>query len=144
LRAWLLLSYKIPPKPTAGRVYVWRKLKRLGAILLHDAVWVLPSSPRTLEQFQWLAAEIGELSGEALVWESHPMMAAQDETLVQQFVAQTDAAYQKILTALKRKGADLAALSRQYQQISTADYFQSELGVQVREALVAARGDAEA
>ena len=140
MNTWLLLSYKIPPKPTAGRVYVWRKLKRLGAILLHDAVWVLPSSPRTLEQFQWLAAEIGELGGEALVWESHPMMAAQDDALVQQFVAQTNAAYEKIRMALRRKGADPAALSRQYQQVRAADYFQSELGQQVREALMAARG----
>jgi hypothetical protein len=143
LHTWLLLSYKVPLQPTAGRVYVWRKLKRLGASLLHNAVWVLPSSPRTLEQFQWLAAEIGELGGEALVWDSRPMMAAQDEALVQQFVAQADAAYTKILTALKRKGADLAALSRQYQQVNAADYFQSELGAQVREALMAARGVGE-
>ena len=39
---WLLLIYKVPPNPTANRVYVWRKLKQLGALLLHDAVWVLP------------------------------------------------------------------------------------------------------
>src|SRR4051794_32701297 len=57
---WLLLLYKIPREPTVGRVSVWRKLKRLGAILLHDAVWVLPPSPRTKEEFQWLVAEIQE------------------------------------------------------------------------------------
>ena len=28
---WLLLVHKIPREPTAGRVYVWRKLKQLGA-----------------------------------------------------------------------------------------------------------------
>ena len=140
MRIWLLLSYKIAPKPTANRVYIWRKLKRLGALLLHDAVWVLPSSPRTQEQFQWLAAEIGELGGEALLWESRLTLAAQDEALAQQFAAQTDEAYQKILMTLKRKGADLAALSRQYQQVNTADHFQSALGQQVREALMAARG----
>ncbi len=51
-RAWVLLVYKIPREPTASRAQVWRKLKRLGALLLHDAVWVLPATPWTREQFQ--------------------------------------------------------------------------------------------
>jgi hypothetical protein len=38
VRNWILLVYKIPNEPSAGRVFVWRKLKKLGAILLHDAV----------------------------------------------------------------------------------------------------------
>ena len=54
---WLLLLYKVPPEPTAHRVSVWRKLKRLGAILLHDSVWVLPPSTRTIEELRWLAAD---------------------------------------------------------------------------------------
>jgi len=60
---WLLLHYKLPTKPSALRVYTWRKLKRLGAVLLHDAVWVLPDLPRTAEQVQWLTAEIEEMGG---------------------------------------------------------------------------------
>ena len=39
VHSWALLHYKIPPEPTARRVFVWRKLKRLGAILLHDAIF---------------------------------------------------------------------------------------------------------
>ncbi|HEV2458330.1 MAG TPA: Chromate resistance protein ChrB, partial [Ktedonobacterales bacterium] len=70
MHQWVLLVYKVPPEPSARRVYVWRKLKRLGAILLHDAVWVLPATPATREQFQWLATEIEELAGSALVWEA--------------------------------------------------------------------------
>ncbi|MEX2286596.1 MAG: hypothetical protein WD648_05865 [Planctomycetaceae bacterium] len=31
---WLLPVYKIPREPTAGRVFVWRKLKQLGAFTL--------------------------------------------------------------------------------------------------------------
>ncbi|MBI4631856.1 MAG: ChrB protein, partial [Chloroflexi bacterium] len=59
-QTWLLFHYKVPPHPTARRVYVWRKLQRLGALTLHDSVWVLPNTPRTREQFQWLATEIQE------------------------------------------------------------------------------------
>ena len=74
-KLWVLLVYKIPREPTASRAQVWRKLKRLGALLLHDAVWVLPATPWTREQFQWLAVEIGELGGEAHLWESHLLLA---------------------------------------------------------------------
>ena len=35
---WLLLAYKVPRDPSASRVRVWRKLKRLGAVALQDAL----------------------------------------------------------------------------------------------------------
>jgi ChrB-like protein len=140
---WVVLVYKIPREPAAGRVYVWRKLKRLGALLVHDAVWLLPDTPWTREQFQWLAVEIRELGGEALLWESRMVLPGQDELLIQQFVAEVDTSYQAILAALQQEDADLAALARQYQQVQTRDYFQSPLGQQVRTALLAARGGDE-
>lgn len=137
---WVLLHYKIPTEPTARRVYVWRKLKRLGALLLHDAVWVLPATPHTREQVQWLAAEIAEFGGDALRWEAQLPLAAQDEALVRQFMAQVDAAYAAILADLAREDADLAALSRRYQQVQAQDYFHSDLGEQVRQTITAAGG----
>lgn len=136
---WLLLLYKIPPKPTARRVYIWRKLKRLGAVLLHDAVWVLPDTPRTREQFQWLAAEIGELKGDALFWQAQ-LIQGEEETLVTQFSEQTDAVYRAILKSLSKTRPNLAALAQQYQQAQQTDYFNSTLNAQVRAALIAARG----
>ena len=141
---WVVLVYKIPREPAAGRVYVWRKLKRLGALLLHDAVWLLPETPWTREQFQWLAVEIRELGGEALVWESRMVLPGQDDALAQQFLAEVEHDYQAILTALQQADADLAALARQYQQVQARDYLQSPLGQEVRAALLQARGGDEA
>lgn len=143
-RTWLLLAYKVPRSPTAGRVYVWRKLKKLGAMALQDAVWVLPNTPQTLEQFRWLAAEVVELGGEASLWESRHLLDGKDEALVKQFEAQVQQPYKAILSSLKgrRKGRspDLSALSRQYQQALARDYFHCPLGVKVRDALIAAQG----
>jgi hypothetical protein len=138
--SWVLLVYKIPREPTSSRATIWRKLKRLGALLLHDAVWVLPATAWTREQFQWLAVEIGELEGEAYLWESHLLLNGQADALVQQFRARVDAVYQEILEELSREDADLVALSRKYQQVRAQDYFHSELGIQVRERLMSARG----
>ncbi len=138
--SWVLLVYKIPREPTSSRATVWRKLKRLGALLLHDAVWVLPATPWTREQFQWLAVEIGELEGEAYLWESHLLLNGQSDALTQQFQARVDATYQEILDEVEQDNADLVALSRKYQQVRAQDYFHSELGIHVRERLMSARG----
>jgi hypothetical protein len=101
---------------------------------------VLPATPWTREQFQWLAVEIGELEGEAYLWESHLLLNGQADALVQQFGARVDALYQEILEELSREDADLVALSRKYQQVRAQDYFHSELGIHVRERLMSARG----
>jgi hypothetical protein len=143
VRTWVLLHYKIQREPSSQRVFVWRKLKRLGAVLLHDAVWVLPATPRTREQFQWLAAEVIEGGGEALQWEGQLLMAGQEDWLVAQFLAQVDAVYAEILADLTREDADLAALARRYQQARAADYFDSALGQRVRAALLALEGGRE-
>jgi hypothetical protein len=137
---WLLLHYKIPTEPSASRVYVWRKLTRLGALLFQDAVWVLPDTPRNWEQYQWLAAEIGEMGGEATFWSAQPALEGQDESIIQQFTSHVDRAYQELLTALHQPDADLDFISRQYQWFKGRDYFKSEFGQQVRAALLAARG----
>ncbi|GLV54277.1 hypothetical protein KDH_11250 [Dictyobacter sp. S3.2.2.5] len=139
-RTWVLLVYKVPREPTSNRAYVWRKLKRLGALLVHDAVWVLPATPWTQEQLQWLAVEILELGGDAHVWVSHELLMGQEEALIQQFQQRVDTVYQEILDALRQEDADLIALSRKYQQVKMQDYFQSARGELVRTQLLTARG----
>jgi hypothetical protein len=142
---WLLFVYKVPNEPSARRVYVWRKLKAMGAILLHDAVWVLPLTPRTREKLQWLAGEIKEMDGgDAMLWEAQQIFTGRDSDLVQQFATQVDALYQDILTQLQHNNPDLAALSRQYQLANAQDYFQSTLGKRVYEILIELRRKGEA
>lgn len=133
---WLLLVYKIPREPTAGRVYVWRKLKQLGAIAMQDAVWVLPATPRTREQFQWLTAEITELCGEVSLFAAQTLLQGQGDSLRAQFEAPVAKAYRDILTALKGRKPDRAALSKRYQQAKVQDYFQCPLGDKVRQKLL--------
>jgi DNA-binding transcriptional regulator PaaX len=144
MSSWVLLVYKVPREPTALRAGVWRKLKKLGALLLHDAVWVLPATSWTREQMQWLAVEITELGGEALLWEAQLTLNGQNEVLVQQFLAKVETSYHEILAELERGDADLVTLSRKYQQVQAQDYFQSTLGKQVRATLMKARGGFEA
>ena len=136
MKSWLLLVYRIPREPTAGRVFIWRKLKQLGAVALQDAVWVLPGTPRTQEQFQWLAAEITELKGDAMLWDADQLYATDADELRRQFVQPVEAEYREILVALKKKTRDLPTLSKRFQQAQARDYFTSPLGQQVRDRLL--------
>jgi len=140
LSKWVTLIYKVPREPSAARVYVWRKLKQLGAVALQDAVWVLPATLRTKEQFQWLAAEIAELGGEVSYWASDLVYSSDESDLVRQFTDPVNAGYKEILAALKRTRPDLAELSRQYQELQSRDYFQSKLGEKVRQSLLSPKG----
>jgi hypothetical protein len=141
MTSWLLLHYKLPNKPSALRVYIWRKLKRLGAILLHEAVWILPDLPRTAEQIQWLAAEIGEMGGNAYYWRASSVLGAQEETVVKQFQDQVDTLYADLLKRLEKPRADLQEIAREYQQAASQDFFHSSLGLRVREKLTSRRGE---
>ena len=141
MQKWLLLTYKIPPEPSAKRVYIWRKLKRIGALLHQESCWILPSNARTQEQIQWLSAEIIEMGGEATLWEASLLLGAADETLKQKFVEQVDQPYMEIIERLEKGEADLESLSRQYQQVLSKDYFNSDTGKRLRDALLSKRGD---
>ncbi|HET9912980.1 MAG TPA: Chromate resistance protein ChrB [Anaerolineales bacterium] len=141
MTTWLLLHYKLPNKPSALRVYIWRKLKRLGAILLQDTVWVLPEMPRTTEQIQWLTAEIQEMGGNAYYWKANALLTDQEGTIVQQFNEQVDVIYSDLLKRMEKTRADLQEISQEYQEAASKDFFHSELGKRVREKLTSKRGE---
>ena len=138
-----MIHYKLPNQPSALRVYIWRKLKRLSAILLNDAVWVLPDTPRTAENFQWLAAEIQEMKGDVNLWKSNLVLGLTEEALIEKFQEQVNQEYDGLLKSLGKKDRDLSKLSQEYQQVVGRDYFQSELGKQVKKRLLALRGEKE-
>ena len=107
---------------------------------MQDAVWVLPQTPRTQELFQWLATEITDLKGEAMLWEADQLYASDAEALCRQFTEPVENEYREIIAALKKKDRDLAALSKRFQEAQARDYFASELGRQTRDKLLTAGG----
>ncbi|WP_210020126.1 MULTISPECIES: Chromate resistance protein ChrB [unclassified Paenibacillus] len=143
MKTWLLLHYKIPPKPTSSRVYIWRKLKKAGAFLMQDSVWIMPYNIKTLEQFQWLAIEIQELGGEVFVWKSESLLPAQEDSLIDHFNAQVIRIYEEIGLELEQDHPNLSFISQKYQQASMQDYFQCELGKEIRKQLLQKMGDDE-
>jgi hypothetical protein len=64
----VLLAYRMPREPSAPRVTVWRKLRRLGAVQVVDGLVALPANEETVEAFGWLADEVIDAAGEAWTW----------------------------------------------------------------------------
>jgi hypothetical protein len=94
--SWVILSSRVPREPTRLRLAVWRRLKRLGAVLIHDSVWMLPADARTREAFEWLAEEIDEQGGSAWVWETVALSPAQDREAIELFRREAEARYAEI------------------------------------------------
>lgn len=76
---WLLLIHQIPPTPAYFRAKVGRRLHRLGAVPIKNAVYVLPSNDQTREDFQWVAREIAQEGGDATVCEANLVDGLKDE-----------------------------------------------------------------
>src|SRR5215467_13914396 len=85
---WLLLVYTVLAEPTRKRAYVWREVKKLGALYLRDGVCVVPERPQTLAAVRALAAKVEEFDGQATIV-SH---AALDQPVVESTIARFQSA----------------------------------------------------
>ena len=90
---WLLLIHQLPAKPAYARVKVWRRLQALGAVTVKGAVYALPANAETREDFAWLAKEIVESGGEAIVCEAALVDGLSDRELQALFDAARDEDY---------------------------------------------------
>src|SRR5215213_3746931 len=78
---WVLLAYRLPREPSAPRLAVWRKLKRLGVAQLVDGLVALPLDSRNREQLEWLAEHVLEAGAHSWLWLASPGTAAQERVV---------------------------------------------------------------
>lgn len=62
---WILLIYSLPSQPSRKRAYVWRELKKLGAIYLRDGVALLPRTQESEGRLAEVAERIAAYDGSA-------------------------------------------------------------------------------
>ncbi|PBC39595.1 chromate resistance protein [Rhodococcus sp. ACS1] len=96
---WVMLAYRIPREPSTPRIAVWRKLRKSGVYQLADGVAVLPASPRTREQFDWVAEEVVEAGGQAEVWTAAPTTRAQQNRMRTKLSEDRAAEYDELTAA---------------------------------------------
>jgi hypothetical protein len=127
---WVLLSYRIPREPSQPRIAVWRKLERLGAARLGDGLIALPADGRTREQLDWVAEEVVDNGGTAMIWIAAPGDLTQEQSVVDGMRAARAAEYQAVIEQAAPVPADEAERSRlvrrlrgELRRIAGRDYF---------------------
>jgi len=106
---WTLLVYKIPSQPTRLRLQIWRKLQRMGALYLQDAVCVVPSRPDLDENMQYIAEAIAEMGGTYHLFKASTFFPEGDARLAGGFRDLADTAFEEIA---KRVEAAQSALTK--------------------------------
>ena len=108
-RRWLLFVHQLPAAKSNLRVSTWRRLQQIGAIPLKQAVYVLPDTPSTREDFEWLKAEVDGAGGDAGVFTADCLDAWHDDALMEEFRRVRQDAYDALAHdldgALRRSGA---------------------------------------
>jgi hypothetical protein len=137
---WLVLTYSLPTGPNSSpRVTLWRRLRRLGAVTVSGGAYLLPNRDACREAFQWLAQEIRQAQGEALILHVAQVEGFSDAEVTQLFhtarrkdYAELDA---QVLTLEEQLADDqitravvlegLERLRRRLVELSRIDYFDS-------------------
>jgi hypothetical protein len=87
----------MPPQPTAGRVAVWRQLKKIGSIYLQQSVCIFPANAEVRRDLGPILDRITEAGGEFHLLPLRKVDAAEEQKLIQQFQEQTSNHYQEII-----------------------------------------------
>lgn len=99
MQQWLLLIYSLPSQPSRRRAYVWRELKKLGALYLRDGVALLPMRPPLRDQLDALRARIGAEEGTAHLLVAPEFAGTAGDDLVARFDAERAAEYGELYHA---------------------------------------------
>jgi hypothetical protein len=140
---WVLLAYRLPREPSAPRVTVWRKLRRLGVVQVLDGLVALPADARTREQLEWLADEVLEAGGEAMVWLGRLGSGAQERSLARRMAEAVEADYCAVVAEADTAASDpevvrrrtVARLRRELQRIARRDFFSPSERERARQAV---------
>jgi hypothetical protein len=90
---WLLLLLQLPTRPAAARIKIWRRLQQVGSVAIKNSVHVLPNTPQSREDFEWLKAEVLTVKGQASIMLAEAMTPAEDQEIHAAFVRQRAGAY---------------------------------------------------
>jgi hypothetical protein len=125
------MVYRVPREPSAPRIAIWRRLRRLGAAQLGDGVVALPEDARTREQLEWVADEAVEAGGSALLWRAETLADADERAVAQAMAAARGAEYDMVIAAAAavaeaptaQRRRVLKRLRRELRTIRRRDFF---------------------
>lgn len=93
MNKWILFIHQIAQDAPNLRVKVWRDLKKYGAALFKNAVYVLPYTKEYEEIMQWLCKYVKDSGSDASLFITESLDKKQDEEIVATFNEACDKEY---------------------------------------------------
>ncbi len=115
MNRWILLIHQIAQDAPSLRIKIWRDLKKHGAVLFKNAVYILPSTAGHEEIMQWLCRQIKEKGGTASLFITESLDKKQDGEIIQTFHEVCDKEYLDLM------GSCDDVLARMMQREETED-----------------------
>jgi hypothetical protein len=138
---WLFLVHQVLTPNSKERVKVCRAIKKTGAVLYRNSVYILPYSKERLEDFQWVCQQINDSRGEASIFVSSAENKNEDAVMRALFRKARDEEYASLLKSAdqlrnqtkhrkalsngvrKRFEKEAKQLRETFEEIRTIDFF---------------------
>jgi hypothetical protein len=134
---WLALAYSLSDPSSSRRVAIWRRLRQLGTVSPAGSLHLLPESEEAREAFAWLAQEIRDGGGQALVLEVDRLEESERARVIEAFRSARDEDYRKIIEEAETNPdrARAEKLRRRFDEVSRLDWFAASEGPRAAAAL---------
>ncbi len=99
---WLLFTYWLPPEPSRKRVFIWRQLKKIGALSTEGGGWLLPKREPLSTNIADIACTVEKLGGKINLYTVAHFSEAQEQRAIAKFQQERDREYSEIITECQK------------------------------------------
>ena len=94
---WLLFTYWLPPEPSRKRVFVWRQLKKVGALSMEGAGWLVPKTEPLSAKMIDIMHTVEEMEGMTSLYIVTHFNEAQEQHTIARFQQEREREYSEII-----------------------------------------------
>jgi hypothetical protein len=121
--SWVVLIHRVPREPSTPRIAIWRRLRALGVAQLGDGVVALPEDARTREHLEWVADQVLEAGGTALLLRAQAFSGRDEQTIALGMAAARAEEYEEV----RRKAAEAGGAASPGDKVRTLRRLRKEL-----------------
>lgn len=109
---WLLFTYWLPAEPSRKRVFIWRQLKKVGALSTDGGGWLLPRRAPLPTKIADIAKTVEEMGGTTNLFIVSHFSDAQEQRTIAKFQQEREREYTEIIKECRKT---LKHIEREYQ-----------------------------
>jgi len=99
---WLLFTYWLPPEPSRKRVFIWRQLKKIGALSTEGGGWLLPKKEPLSTNIADIARSVEGMGGTINLYTVTHFSEVQEQRAIARFQQERDREYSEIITECQK------------------------------------------